>query len=122
MSIAGRSIITEAPLPSDLMTEPDLDTLLADTEAQLDAAQRAVSAGEFVDLTDLLPRIDQLCALALATKRREAAEKLVGILTRLDALQAILREQINKLSAEAKPDPKRAAQTYRAAAGPDERK
>jgi hypothetical protein len=104
------------------MTETDFDSLLTDTEAQLDAAQQAVSAGEFVDLTDLLPRIDQLCALAIAAKRKAAADKLAHILPRLDALQAALREQIGRLGAEAKPDPKRAAQTYRAAAVPDERK
>ncbi len=106
------------------MTAPatDLDSLVTDTEAQLDAAQQAVSAGEFVDLTDLLPRIDQVCQLAIAAKSKAAADKLARILPRLDTLQAALRAQIGRLGAEAKPDPKRAAQTYRMAAGPDERK
>ena len=122
MSIAGRSIITEAPRPPDAMTEPDLDSLIADTDAQLDAAQQAVTAGEFVDLTDLLPRVDQICALAIAAKSKVAADKLARILPRLDALQAALRAQIGRRSAEARPDPKRAAQTYRAAVVPDERK
>lgn len=122
MSIAGRSIITDTPPPPDRTASPDFDSLLADTEAQLDSAQQAVAAGQVVDLTDLLPRIDQVCALALAAKRKEAADKLARILPRLDALQTALREQIGRLSAEAKPDPKRAAETYRAAAVPDERK
>jgi hypothetical protein len=104
------------------MTEADLDSLITDTEAQLDATQQAVTAGEFVDLSDLLPRIDQICALAIAAKSKKAADKLARILTRLDALQAALRTQIGRLGAEARPDPKRAAETYRAAAGPDERK
>jgi hypothetical protein len=104
------------------MTAADLDSLLADTEAQLDAAQRAVAGGELVDLSDLLPRIDQICALALAEKHREVADKLARILPRLDTLQTALREQIGRLAAEARPDPRRAAETYRAAAVPDERK
>jgi hypothetical protein len=124
MSIVGRSIITETPTPRDAMTSPeaDLDSLIADTGAQLDAAQQAVAAGEFVDLTDLLPRVNQVCAIAIAAKSKVAADKLARILPRLDALQAALREQIGRLGVEAKPDPKRAAQTYRAAAVPDERK
>jgi hypothetical protein len=104
------------------MTESDLESLLADTEAQLDAAQLAVAAGEFVDLTDLLPRIDRICTLALAQRRKAAADQLSRILPRLDALQVALREQIGRLGAEARPDPKRAAETYRAAATPDDRK
>jgi len=121
MSIAGRSIITEAPPHRDAVTA-DLDSLLADTEAQLDAAQQAVAAGELVDLSDMLPRIDQVCTLALAAKQRQAAEKLARILPRLDTLQKTLREQIARLGAEARPDPKRAAEIYRLAVVPDERK
>ena len=101
------------------MTETDLEALLADTEAQLDAAHQAVAAGEFVDLSDLLPRIDTICTLAIAQQRKTAADQLARLLPRLDALQAILRAQIAQLGAEAKPDPKRAAKTYRAA---DDRK
>ncbi|MGB8841293.1 MAG: hypothetical protein WCC64_09475 [Aliidongia sp.] len=108
------------------MTEADLATLIADTEMQLDAAQRAVGAGEFVDLADLLPRIDAICTQALAQRRKAAAEPLARILRKLDDLQSTLRSQIARLVAEARPDPKRAAQTYRTAAataGPtDERK
>ena len=101
------------------MTEADLEALIADTETQLDAAQQAVSAGEFIDLSALLPRIDTICALAIAQKRKEVADQLARILTRLDSLQAALRTQIEQLGTEARPDPKRAAETYRAA---DERK
>jgi hypothetical protein len=131
MSIDGKRItrpVLPTPWHNDLnaetMTEADLDSLIADTDAQLDAAQQAVSAGEIIDLSDLLPRIDRICALALAQRRREAAERLAGILPRLDALQTALRERIARLGAEARPDPKRAAETYRAAATPpsDERK
>jgi len=108
------------------MTAADLDSLIADTEAQLDAAQQAVGAGEFVDLADLLPRIDTMCALAIAQRRLSAAEQLARILPRLDTLQTALREQIARLGAESRPDPKRAAETYRAASVPippaDERK
>jgi hypothetical protein len=108
------------------VTEADLAALLADTQAQLDAAQRAVDGGEFVDLADLLPRIDAVCALALAQRRKSAAEPLARLLARLDRLQAALRVRIQQLAAEARPDPRRAAETYRAAAGPgrsgDERK
>jgi hypothetical protein len=108
------------------MTQADLASLVADTQAQLDAAELAVSAGEFVDLADLLPRIDAVCALALAKRSKSAAEPLARLLARLDSLQAALRARIQQLGAEARPDPRRAAQTYRAAAGParpgDERK
>jgi hypothetical protein len=109
-----------------IMTEADLATLIADTEMQLDAAQRAVDAGEFVDLADLLPRIDSICAQALALRRKAAADHLARILRKLDDLQTALRSQIARLGAENRPDPRRAAQTYRAAAGTagptDERK
>jgi hypothetical protein len=108
------------------MTEADLATLIADTELQLDAAQRAVGAGEFVDLADLLPRIDAICAQALAQRRKAAADPLARILRKLDDLQGALQTQIARLGADSRPDPKRAAQTYRTAAataGPmDERK
>lgn len=101
------------------MTESDLEALIADTETQLDAAQQAVAGGELIDLSALLPRIDTICTLALAQKRKSAADQLARILTRLDTLQAALRAQIDQLGAEVRPDPKRAAKTYRAA---DERK
>jgi hypothetical protein len=105
------------------VTRADLTTLIADTEAQLDAAQHAVGAGELVDLGDLLPRIDAICALAVAQRRKSAAAHLARILPRLDRLQTALRQL---LGAEPRPDPKRAAETYRTASGagprPDERK
>jgi hypothetical protein len=108
------------------MTQADLTALIADTQAQLDAAELAVGAGEFVDLTDLLPRIDAVCALALAQRRKSAADPLARLLARLDRLQAGLRARIQQLATETRPDPRRAAETYRAAAGParpgDERK
>jgi hypothetical protein len=108
------------------MTQADLAALIADTEAQLDAAQRAVGAGEFVDLADLLPRIDSICAQALAQRSKPLADHLARILRKLDELQMALRAQIARLAAETRPDPRRAAQTYRAAAGTagptDERK
>jgi hypothetical protein len=97
------------------MTAFDLDALIADTETQLAAVQKAVSAGEIVDLADLLPRIDEICAAALAERRREAADRLARILERLDGLQTALRAQIARFGIETRPDPKRAAETYRAA-------
>jgi hypothetical protein len=98
------------------MSDTDLDALVGDTEGQLDAALDAVARGELVDLADLLPRIDAVCTLALARKRKSAAECLARLLPRLDTLQSALREQIARLEADARPDPKRAAETYRAAA------
>ncbi|MEA2755550.1 MAG: hypothetical protein QOJ54_1839 [Aliidongia sp.] len=108
------------------MIQADLAALIADTEAQLDAAQRAIGAGEFVDLADLLPRIDSICARALAQRDKPSADHLARIVRKLDDLQTALRAQIARLGVEPRPDPRRAAQTYRTAAGTagptDERK
>ena len=101
------------------MTETEFNALSTDTEAQLEAALHAVGAGEFIDLDDLLPRIDALCAEAIQRGNKQAAERLARILATLDRLQAALRTQIARQRAEARPDPKRASETYRAAARPN---
>jgi hypothetical protein len=97
------------------MTAAELDSLIADTEGQLAAAQRAVSAGELIDLADLLPRIDVICVQALAQRQKSAGDRLARILQQLDSLQAALRERIAHFGVDTRADPKRAAETYRAA-------
>ncbi len=97
------------------MTEPgDLDGLLADTEAQLDAALAAARAGSLLDMADLVPRLERVCALAVAQRARDLAARLAGLVDRLNAIETVLRERL----VEPAPDPVRAAALYRAAAPP----
>lgn len=97
------------------MSAAEFAALAADTEQQLDMSMAAVGTGQMIDLTDLLPRIDALCDQAVRLGGKPAGERLAAILTKLDQLQAALRDEIARLGAETRPDPKHAAETYRAA-------
>jgi hypothetical protein len=97
------------------MSAADFAALAADTEQQLQISMAAIGTGQMIDLTDLLPRIDALCEQAVTLGSRPAGERLAGILTKLDQLQAALRQEIARLGAETRPDPKQAAESYRAA-------
>ncbi|MGL1806980.1 hypothetical protein ACSTHG_23655, partial [Vibrio parahaemolyticus] len=68
-----------------------LEALLDDTQAQLDAAYEAVTAGALVDLRDLPPRIEEICARAIASGKPEAADRLRALIERLDTLELSLR-------------------------------
>jgi len=101
------------------MTGIDLDTLLDDTEAQLDAALAAVVAGDLIDLADLPLRVETICRLAVEERRRDAADRLLRLSQRLDVIEAHLRERLAAVTPETErvADPKRASQIYRATAG-----
>ena len=71
--------------------DASLEALLDDTQAQLDAAYEAVNAGALVDLRDLPPRIEAICARAVASGEPEAADRLHALIERLDALELTLR-------------------------------
>lgn len=89
----------------------ELESLVADTEAQLAAAIDAVRAGSLLDLSDLVPRLERVCGLAVAERARHLAPRLAGLVAQLNALEAVLRDRM----AEGTPDPRRAAASYRAA-------
>jgi hypothetical protein len=97
------------------MSAAGFAALVTDTEQQLEASMAAIGTGQMIDLSDLLPRIDALCEQAVKLGGRPAGESLAGILTKLDRLQAALRQEIDRIGAETRSDPKRAAETYRAA-------
>jgi hypothetical protein len=103
------------------MTKTELDTLIDDTEAQLAAAFTAIAAGELIDLSDLLPRIETLCQTAVAQRSKGVADKLARLVSRLDELQHALQEHIAGLGGNARPDPRRAVDSYRAATPPAKR-
>lgn len=96
--------------------EVSLDALLDDTQAQLDAACDAVSAGGLVDLADLPPRIEEICRRAVASGRPEAANRLRALIERLDALELTLRALMTTAQAMEPASPRRAAASYRVAA------
>jgi hypothetical protein len=95
-----------------------LNRLIDDTEAQLTAAIAAATAGSLLDLSDLVPRLERLCAMAVAERAIAAAPRLARLISRLDELEAALRDAT--ATATEPPDPKRAAALYRAASPPDE--
>lgn len=103
------------------MTDASLQLLLDDTQAQLDAAFEAVSAGGTVDLSDLPPRIETICRLAVESGTPGAANRLRSLIDRLDTLELTLRAVMTTAQAmEPQADPagrRRAARSYRAAAG-----
>jgi hypothetical protein len=93
---------------------PLLEDLLDDTEAQLLHALATAEAGGLLDLSDLPARIERICTIAVENRAVAVAPRLAALVTRLDALETVLRLRI----AESGPDPRRAAQLYRAAASP----
>ena len=101
------------------MTDTALDRLLDDTDAQLDAALTALVAGDLIDLVDLPPRIETICQQAVASRRRDAADRLLRLSQKLDEIERHLRERLAVVTPESErtSDPKRASDVYRATAG-----
>ena len=101
------------------MTGTTLDRLLDDTEGQLDATLAALLAGDLIDLTDLPPRVETICRMAIDSRRRDAADRLLRLTRKLDSIEAHLRERLAAVTPETErsADPKRASDVYRAAAG-----
>jgi hypothetical protein len=91
--------------------------LIDDTEAQLAAAVEAARGGSLLDLADLVPRLERICAQAVEERAVAAAPRLARLIAQLDELEAILRA----MSAPETPDPRRAAALYRAAAPDDDK-
>jgi hypothetical protein len=101
------------------MTGTALDRLFDDTEAQLETALAALTAGDLIDLADLPPRIETICRLAVESRRRDAADRLLRLSQRLDDIERQLRERLAAVTPETEriADPKRASDVYRATAG-----
>jgi len=101
------------------MTGTALDRLLDDTEGQLDAALIALLAGDLIDLADLPPRIETICRMAIDSRRRDAADRLLRLTGKLDEIEAYLRRRLAAITPdrERPADPKRASDVYRTAAG-----
>jgi hypothetical protein len=101
------------------MTGTTLDRLLDDTGGQLDATLAALLAGDLIDLADLPPRVETICRMAIDSRRRDAADRLLRLTRKLDAVEAHLRERLAAVTPETErsADPKRASDVYRAAAG-----
>jgi hypothetical protein len=101
------------------MTGTTLDRLLDDTETQLDTTLAALLAGDLIDLADLPPRVETICRMAIDSRRRDAADRLLRLTRKLDAIEAHLRERLAAVTPETErsADPKRASDVYRAAAG-----
>lgn len=101
------------------MTGTTLDRLLDDTEGQLDTTLAALLAGDLIDLADLPPRVETICRMAIDSRRRDAADRLLRLTRKLDAIEAHLRERLAAVTPETErsADPKRASDVYRAAAG-----
>ncbi len=104
------------------MTDVSLEILLRDTEAQLAEALQALGQGLAVDLSDLTPRIEEICRIAVNQKVEDTAQKLESLISRLDGIERMLREQMAAQAGgfDPKRDGKRAAELYRnTAALPD---
>ena len=101
------------------MTGTALDRLFDDTEGQLEAALLALTAGDLIDLADLPPRIETICRMAVDSRRRDAADRLLRLTRKLDEIETHLRERLAAVTPETdRPaNPKRASDIYRAAAG-----
>lgn len=101
------------------MTGTALDRLLDDTEAQLDTALAALLAGDLIDLADLPPRVETICRMAIDSRRRDAADRLLRLSQKLDAIEVHLRERLAAVTpdTERAANPKQASAVYRAAAG-----
>jgi hypothetical protein len=101
------------------MTGTALDRLLDDTDAQLDGALAALQAGDLIDLADLPPRIETICRMAVDSRRRDAADRLLLLSQKLDEIEGQLRQRLAVVTpdTERPANPKRASDVYRAAAG-----
>jgi hypothetical protein len=105
------------------MTDASLQLLLDDTQAQLDAAFEAISAGGTVDLSDLPPRVETICRLAVESGVPGTGDRLRALIERLDTLELTLRAVMTTAQAMApaasSAGRRRAAQSYRVAAEAD---
>ncbi|HEV2674090.1 MAG TPA: hypothetical protein VGV37_06070 [Aliidongia sp.] len=101
------------------MTDTALDRLLDDTDAQLEAALVALTAGDLIDLADLPPRIETICRQAVESRRRDAADRLLRLTQKLDEIERHLRERLANVTPETErtSSPKQASAVYRATAG-----
>jgi len=101
------------------MTVSTLGRLLDDTEAQLDMALAALMAGDLIDLADLPARVETICRMAIDSRRRDAADRLLRLSQKLDGIEAHLRERLAAMTPETErvANPKTASAVYRAAAG-----
>jgi hypothetical protein len=102
------------------MTEidPELEAMIADAAIQLAVDIDSVEAGQAIDLTGLLPRIELLCDVAVVQRAVGSAADLARLIELLDQLSTALSGQIAALGIEDQPDPSRAAAYYRAAVQP----
>ncbi|MDB5359961.1 MAG: hypothetical protein JWO51_1258 [Rhodospirillales bacterium] len=101
------------------MTGTALDRLFDDTEGQLDAALAALLSGDLIELADLPARVETICRMAIDSRRRDAADRLLRLTQKLDAIETHLRERLAAVTpdTERSANPKRASDVYRAAAG-----
>jgi hypothetical protein len=101
------------------MTATALDRLLDDTEAQLDGSLAALLAGDLIDLADLPPRIETICRMAVDSRRRDAADRLLRLTQKLDEIEGHLRHRLATVTPDTgRPaDPKQASAAYRSTAG-----
>ncbi len=101
------------------MTGTALDRLFDDTDAQLEAALAALLAGDLIDLADLPARVETICRQAVESRRRDAADRLLRLSQKLDAIERHLRERLAVVTPETErtPSPKQASDVYRATAG-----
>ncbi|HTH96519.1 MAG TPA: hypothetical protein VL574_03830 [Stellaceae bacterium] len=95
--------------------EADIALLIADTQAQLDAANAVLREGGLVEIQDLAPRVQTICEIAVAQKRTDVAPALLALMTTLDLLEALLRNAIAKATAMPENNPRQAAKAYQAA-------
>lgn len=97
--------------------DADIALLIADTQAQLDAANAVLREGGLVEIQDLAPRVQTICEIAVAQKRTDVAPALLALMTTLDLLETLLRDAIAKATATAMPEnnPRQAARAYRVA-------
>jgi hypothetical protein len=105
------------------MTEidPELEAMIADAAIQLAIDIDAAEAGQTVDLTGLLPRLERLCDMSVAQRAIGTAADLARLIDMLDQLSTALGGQIAALRSEHQPDPGRAAAYYRATLQPDQK-
>jgi len=77
------------------MTFEEFGRRIAAMESDLTRAHRAVEAGDTVDLGDITPRLEDLCAEAVHHQGPATAIRLAVLVVRLDALEASLTERLD---------------------------
>jgi hypothetical protein len=76
------------------MSEADFTRRVAAMEFELTTAHRRVEAGQSIDLDDLTPRLEDLCAEAVLHQGPSTAIRLAVLVVRLDALEASLNQRL----------------------------